>query len=112
FGSIAQALGQSIGMAASRDARPNLLIEGDGSLLCHIQEIAVAVRHKLQLVILVLNDSGFGAEVHKLKVKGFDPDLARWDDTDLVAIAKAFGAEAFALESEDDIGRAVLDGFS
>jgi len=110
FGSIAQALSQSIGMAASGDGRPTLLIEGDGSLLCHVQEIAVAVRHKLPLVMLILNDSGFGAEVHKLKAKGFDPGLARWDDTDLVRIAQAFGAEAVGLEREDAIGDLVLGG--
>lgn len=104
FGSIAQALSQSIGMAAAGDNRPTILIEGDGSLLCHVQEIAVAARYKLPLVMLILNDSGFGAEVHKLKAKGFNPELAQWDDTDLVKIAHAFGVEAVVLADEDDIG--------
>lgn len=112
FGSIAQALSQSIGMAASGDDRPTILIEGDGSLLCCVQEIAVAVRHKLPLVMLILNDSGFGAEVHKLKAKGFDPALAQWDDTDLVKIAQAFGAEAVALAVEDDIGPMVNEAMA
>jgi len=109
FGSIGQALIQALGIAAARDGRTNILIEGDGSLLVHVQEIETAVRHDLPLVILVMNDQGFGAEVHKLRAKGFDGEAARWPELDFVAIARAFGAQGRVLAHEDGIGPALAD---
>ncbi|MCB1396881.1 MAG: thiamine pyrophosphate-binding protein [Rhodobacter sp.] len=106
-GAIAQGLIQALGVAADGSGAPTLVIEGDGSLLCHIQEIETAVRHGLSLVVLVANDNGFGAEVHKLRAKGMNPALGSWTGPDLVAIARSLGAEATALESEDQIGAAI-----
>jgi Thiamine pyrophosphate enzyme, C-terminal TPP binding domain len=50
-------------MAATRNNGKVVLIEGDGSLTMHIQELDTK-RHGLRLLICVLNDGAYGAEIH------------------------------------------------
>lgn len=112
FGSIGQALIQAVGAAAAKDGRPTLLIEGDGSLMVHIQELETAQREGLKLVVIVMNDNAFGAEVHKLRAKGFEPSLAKWSNPDFVALVRSFGADGVVLGAEDDIGEALKTGLA
>ena len=110
FGAVGQGLSLAIGISAAKPGRPHVLIEGDGSLLMNIQELETVARHKLQLVVVVWNDAGFGAEMHKLRAKGFDPSLARWDSPDFAAIARAFGGDGVRLRSEAELAPAVKKG--
>jgi acetolactate synthase I/II/III large subunit len=68
-----------------------VLIEGDGSLLMHIQELETLKRHGLRMLICVLNDGAYGAEVHKLRQDGLDDSVAIFGRTDFGAIARGFG---------------------
>ena len=63
----------------------------------NLQELETIVRHKMQMVLVVWNDAGYGAEVHKLVAKGFDEKLAQWESPDFVALAKAFGGDGVLL---------------
>ena len=110
FGAVGQGLPVAIGVGAGHPGRPHVAIEGDGSLMMHLQELDTVVRHGMQLVLVVWNDSGFGAEVHKLKVKGFDPALAQWTSPDFAALAKSFGGDGVKLNAEGEIGAAVATG--
>src|SRR5690606_14975370 len=71
-----------------------------------------AARHRVPMVLIVWNDCGFGAEVHKLNAKGFKPELAQWTSPDFVLLAKAFGGDGVRLEREDQIGDAVRAGLA
>jgi thiamine pyrophosphate-dependent acetolactate synthase large subunit-like protein len=42
-----------------------MLIDGDGSLYQHIQELETVRRHGIKLLICIINDGGYGAETHK-----------------------------------------------
>lgn len=110
FGEIGSGLPLAIGAAVGAPDRPHVLIDGDGSILQHLQELDTIVRYGLQMVIVIMNDSGFGAEFHKLKLKGFDSALATWTSPDFVAIAKAHGGSGTRLAREADIGDAVRQG--
>lgn len=110
FGAVGQGLGVAIGTGAGNPGRQHVAIEGDGSLMFNIQELETVVREKLQMVLVIWNDQGYGAEVHKLTAKGFNEKLAQWQSPDFVAIAKAFGGDGVKLSSEDQIGAAVADG--
>jgi acetolactate synthase I/II/III large subunit len=110
FGAVGQGLPVAIGVGAAHPGRSHVAIEGDGSLMMHLQELDTVVRHKMQLVLIVWNDGGFGAEVHKLKVKGFDPALAQWVSPDFAALAKSFGGDGVKLNSEAEIGPAIAAG--
>lgn len=108
FGAVGQTLPLALGMALARPAEPRILIEGDGSLLFHLQELETAVRCGLPMVLILLNDAGYGAEVHKLASQGLDPELARWQSPDYVALAKAFGGDGVLLQREADLPDALV----
>ena len=44
-----------------------MLIDGDGSLYQHIQELETIQRHGIKLLICIINDGGYGAETHKFR---------------------------------------------
>src|SRR5690606_3481222 len=91
FGAIGQALTTAIGVAAARNDGKVLLLQGDGSLLMHIQELEVVKRQKIRLLIGALNDGAYGSEVHMLRGQKMDPAEAIFGQTDLAAIAAGFG---------------------
>jgi thiamine pyrophosphate-dependent acetolactate synthase large subunit-like protein len=91
FGAIGNSLSIAMGVAAARRNGKVVLIEGDGSLLMHIQELETIKRHGLKLLICVLNDGAYGAEIHKLRQDGIDDSGAIFGRTDFASIAKGFG---------------------
>jgi len=110
FGAVGQTLPLAIGAGLAHGGRPHLLIEGDGSMMFYLQELETIVREGLQLTVLIMNDGGFGAEVHKLRAKGKDQTLEQWSSPDFVAVAKAFGGDGVVLRSESEVGAAVATG--
>ncbi len=110
FGAVGQGIGVAIGTGAGNPGRPHIAVEGDGSLMFNLQELETVVRHKMQMVLLVWNDTGYGAEVHKLIAKGFDARLAQWDSPDFVALAKAFGGDGVLLKDASELGPAIAEG--
>jgi thiamine pyrophosphate-dependent acetolactate synthase large subunit-like protein len=72
FGAIGNGISLAIGVAAAKNNGKVVLFEGDGSLLMHIQELEMVWRHRLKLLICVLNDGAYGAEIHKLRADGVD----------------------------------------
>lgn len=114
FGSIGLALAQGIGAAAGVGGagRRTLVIEGDGSLLQGIQELHAAAEQRIALVVLVMNDSGYGAEVLKMTWKKRDPRDARWKSPDYVALARGFGGDGVRITSEAELAGALERGFA
>jgi acetolactate synthase-1/2/3 large subunit len=91
FGAIGNAMSIALGVAAARGNGKVVLIEGDGSLLMHIQELETLRRHGLKLLIVVNNDGAYGAEIHKLRQDGLDDREAIFGRPDFAAIANGFG---------------------
>ena len=91
FGAIGSAFPIAIGMAATRGDGKLLLIEGDGSLMMHIQELETIRRHGIRMLICTVNDGGYGAEVHKFRAQGYDPAESQHGRGDIAAIARGFG---------------------
>ena len=112
FGAVGQGLGVMVGTAVGNPGRQHVAIEGDGSMMFNLQELETIVREKLNITLVVWNDEGYGAEVHKLTAKGFDEKLAQWESPDFVALAKAFGGDGVKLDTVDQIGDAVATGLA
>ena len=111
FGAVGQTLPVAFGIGAAHPDRPHIVIEGDGSLMMNLQELDTVCRYNQQMALVVWNDNGFGAEVHKLRAKGFEPSLAAWETAlDFVALAKSFGGDGVRLKKEDDVGEAIAQG--
>ena len=91
FGAIGSGLSAAIGVAAARNNGKVMLIEGDGSLYQHIQELETMQRHGIKLLICVINDGGYGAETHKFRASGGDPMHATHGRGDIARVARGFG---------------------
>ena len=91
FGAIGSAFPVAVGAAAARGDGKLLLIEGDGSLMMHIQELETVRRHGIPMLICAINDGGYGAEVHKFRAQGYNPQSSQHGRGDIAAIARGFG---------------------
>jgi acetolactate synthase I/II/III large subunit len=91
FGAIGSGLSAAIGVAVARNNSKVLLIDGDGSLYQHIQELETLQRHGIKLLICIINDGGYGAETHKFRAYGVDPMHATHGRGDLAQVARGFG---------------------
>ncbi|MGA8320751.1 MAG: thiamine pyrophosphate-dependent enzyme [Xanthobacteraceae bacterium] len=95
----------AIGIAVARKDRRLVLLDGDGSLLMHIQELETIRRHGLPMRIIALNDGAYSSEVHKLRADGFSPRQVQFGDTDFAAIARGFGLRGQTVTQLDELPR-------
>ena len=93
FGAIGSGLSAAIGVAAARGDGKVLLIEGDGSMMMHIQELETIRRHGLGMLMCVMNDGGYGAEFHKFRANNVDPAEAMHGRGDFAGLAQGFGLQ-------------------
>jgi acetolactate synthase-1/2/3 large subunit len=98
FGAIGSGLSHAIGIAVARGDGKVLLIDGDGSLIMHIQELETIARHGIRLLIVALNDGAYGSEVHKLRMDGVSDRQARFVRPDLAAIGRGFSLRGAAIK--------------
>jgi acetolactate synthase-1/2/3 large subunit len=104
FGAIGNSSSIAIGVAAAKKNGKVVLIEGDGSLIMHIQELETIKRHGLRLLICVLNDGAYGAEIHKLRQDGLDDSGAVFGRTDFGSIARGFGLRGTTIADLGQLG--------
>lgn len=100
--SIGSGLGEVLGAAIARPDRLPLLTTGDGSLLMNAVELETAVRERLGVLIVVLNDNAYGAEVH---IFHNDPqkETVVFPEVDIASVARGYGCEAITVRSLDDL---------
>lgn len=91
FGAIGQALPTGIGIALARPGGRVCVIEGDGSLMMQIEELDTLARYGLPVLVVVVNDGGYGAEFHKLEALGIPDAIVRHGHVDFAATAIALG---------------------
>jgi acetolactate synthase-1/2/3 large subunit len=95
---LGYALPAAIGARLACPDRAVVAVVGDGGLLFSVQELATAVKYRLPVVVLVVNDGRFGA-IKWLQERLF----GRWGEADLAnpdfpALARAFGAEGVRVD--------------
>ncbi len=98
----------AIGAKIARPERPVACVVGDGGFMYSVNELATAVKYRLPIVFLVMNDERYGA-IKWLQEKMFE---GRWGETDLAnpdfpALARAFGAHGERVASVDALGAAI-----
>src|SRR5205085_12619406 len=67
------------------------------------QELETIARHRLQMLIVALNDGAFGSEVHKLRMDGFSDREVQFGPPDFTAIARGFGLRGAAIKQVTEI---------
>jgi thiamine pyrophosphate-dependent acetolactate synthase large subunit-like protein len=95
---LGYAVPAAIGAKVARPERAVIAVAGDGGFMYSVNELATAVKYRLPVVFLVLNDGRFGA-IKWLQERMF----GRWGEADLanpdfVALARAFGCHAERIE--------------
>jgi len=103
FASIGLGFGTALGVAMGRPDKTTVLMIGDGSFLMTLGELETAVREDLPLVIVVMNDCAYGAELHFLKMGNLPVAKSVFPDVDFAPIAEGFGFRAATIRSLDNL---------
>jgi thiamine pyrophosphate-dependent acetolactate synthase large subunit-like protein len=104
FQSIGLGLATAIGAALARPDRLPVAALGDGGFLMSVAEMDTVVRLGLPMVVVVYNDSAYGAEVHHFTDSTDDElESVRFPETDIAAIGRGFGATGVTVRTEHDL---------
>ncbi len=112
LGGLGFAFPVALGAKLGRPEAPVLAIHGDGGYLMNAQELETAVRHKINVVTLIMNNNCWGSEkayqkhFYQERYVGADIGNPRYDK-----YAELFGAKGYYVEHPDQIGDTVLDAF-
>ncbi len=103
YGSMAWAIGASIGSSTANPLVPTLCVVGDGSYLMSAQEITVASQHKLPIVFLILNDSAMGMVMHGQRLGNQESIGWELNNINFAAMAEAMGIDGVAINKASDL---------
>jgi acetolactate synthase-1/2/3 large subunit len=109
FAPMGWAIGAAVGTAVGNRDVPVVCITGDGSMLMNGQEISAAVAEKLSVIFVVLNDSGLGMVRHGQRLGKAEQIGCDIPTTDFAAMARAMGAQAYTIQSPDDLASLPID---
>ncbi|MBI4247468.1 MAG: thiamine pyrophosphate-binding protein [Candidatus Rokubacteria bacterium] len=104
---LGYAVPAAIGARLARPGVPVVAVAGDGGFMFSVNELATAVKDRLPVVFLVVNDDRYGAIQwlqERLYGRSGGTDLA---NPDFVALARAFGARGERLERIAALPRAL-----
>ncbi len=98
----------AIGAKIAHPERPVVCVVGDGGFMYSVNELATAVKYRLPIVFLVMNDDRYGA-IKWLQETLFE---GRWGEADLAnpdfpALARAFGARGERVPGVDALPAAI-----
>jgi thiamine pyrophosphate-dependent acetolactate synthase large subunit-like protein len=102
-----QALGPgpaaAIGGAVARPDRITALVLGDGALSMSLGELETATRLSLPIVVAVINDGAYHAEVQGLRDIDQPTDTAYHRDVDFGAVARALGGQGATIRNVGEL---------
>lgn len=96
-------VGGAVGAAIARPDRPTVLVIGDGAMMMGLMDIDAAVRYNLPILMIVLNDAAYGAEIYFLEKMGMTTEPACYKDLDFATIAQGMGAQGLTVHALSDI---------
>lgn len=76
------------------------------------QEIETALRYDIQLVVLILNDNGYGFIKWEQQAKGFGKFGLETGNPDFVKYAESYGAIGMKVNKGDDLSAVLREAFS
>lgn len=108
FGSIGLGLQEAIGAGLAAPDRPVVLFTGDGGFMMGgVNEFNTAVRLGQDLVVIVCNDSAYGAEHIQFLDRNMDPGLTQFAWPSFAAVATALGGRGIEVRSADELPAAL-----
>lgn len=96
----------AVGVAISDNSRRTICIDGDGSVMMNLQELATVAHNKLNLKLFILNNNGY-LSIRQTQRNLFQPPFIGIDSEsgvgfpDFGKLADAFGIGYYRIEQED-----------
>jgi acetolactate synthase-1/2/3 large subunit len=103
FGSIGLGLGAGLGAAVGNPGTTTVVIAGDGGAMMSIAEFNSAVRQSLDVIMVVVNDRGYGPEYFHLKKGGRDAELALFEWPSFADTAVGLGGLGVTVRTLGDL---------
>lgn len=97
----------AIGVAVADNSKRTICIDGDGSIMLNIQELATVVHNNLNMKISLLNNNGYHS-IRQTQTNLFKPPFIGIDSEsgvgfpDFRKLAEAFGVKYFTLNTEEN----------
>lgn len=106
FASIGIGFGAALGFAKGKPDHTTVLILGDGGLMMTLGELETVIREDIPMVIIVLNDCAYGAELHFLKINQLPISTSLFPDIDFAPIAQQLAFNALTIRTLEDLNDA------
>ncbi|MGH8113828.1 MAG: thiamine pyrophosphate-binding protein [Rhodanobacteraceae bacterium] len=104
YGAIGMALSHGIGAAKAEPGMPVVVVTGDGSFMNgDLVEFNTAARYGLDIIVVMCNDGGYGAEHVQFVDRDMDPSLALIGWPDFAPVADALGGKGLAVRQMGDL---------
>ena len=105
FGAMGFGLAAAMSAKLCHPERTVLAVLGDGDFLMTVQDLETAVREKIGIKIVVLNDNSYRVLEMKQKLQYQGHVIGtRHQNPDFMELAKAFGLKGIRLEKPEDVG--------
>ena len=110
--SMGAGLPSAIAAAILYPTRRVMAVCGDGGFLMNSQDLETAIRLNLNLVVLIVEDHGYGMVRWKQQAYGFPEFGLSFGNPDFVVYAAAYGAKGSRVASADGLGMALNTAFA
>ncbi len=108
FGAIGLGLQEAVGAGIAAPGRTVVFFSGDGGFMMGgINEFNTAVRLGLDLIVVIANDSAYGAEHIQFIDKKMDPSLTEFNWPSFAEVAKSLGGEGIEVHSAEELETAL-----
>jgi acetolactate synthase-1/2/3 large subunit len=113
YGNLGFAYPTALGAKVAQPDKPVVAISGDGGFLFNSQELATAVKHEINAVVVVFNDNAYG-NVLRDQMSRFEGRSigAELHNPDFVKLAEAYGARGVRAEGADALEEAVKEALA
>jgi acetolactate synthase I/II/III large subunit len=112
LGAVGMGLGLAIGAQAAHRERPVLCLAGDGAVGFTIAEFDTLARHRLPVVVAVMNNRSWAASQHFQEMVGNPVRGTRLSGAKYHEVAVAFGCEGRLISAIEQLGPAVRQAFA
>ena len=111
-GTLGWGFAAGLGVKVGKPDRPVLSVNGDGGFMFSVQEMATAVRHRINLVSVVFNDGAFG-NVQRIQKLSYGNRTIASDLTnpDFCKLAESFGVAGLRATTPDALRARIEEGF-
>ena len=102
FATLGFAFPTALGAKVARPERQVVALTGDGGFLYDVGELATAVQHGINIVVVVFNDNAFGASLNDQQTRYQGRVIGtQLHNPDFVKLAESFGAVGMRAQPEE-----------